>query len=227
MRQALCAPVVGVDKKGEAMLHTLVVEVLDRGAGKVFRHPCDAFDTEPALDAQFTHSMRTAFSTALDQVNRGKPDNERALTDGRWRLLHGWKWKTEERNQLRPLMAPSGASASAAAMRLWWFALLGNVPDDRIIILAQINDSGEVVPVANEPIRPKLEAVIQAVKVDAQRGWQCFDTVAVVGENLTSAQEAIEAAVEQGRLSEGQLEAVDIAHPENRRCRATALSQEL
>lgn len=222
MRQALCAPVVGVDLKGQALVHTLVVEVLNQGTGRVFRHPCDALDTEPVLDTQFDHSMRTAFRTALVEVSKGKPEAERMLVDGRWRLLHGWKWDEQKRRELRPLVAPSGASASGAAARLWWFALSGKVPDDRVVVIAQVNEAGQIVAVESEPVGPKLEAVIQMVSADSQQGWQYFDTVCVVEDNVNPAREAVEAAVKQRRIREDQLEVVDIAHHENRRSNTPA-----
>jgi hypothetical protein len=207
----LCAPVVGVDLEGQAMVHTLVVEVLSCGAGKVFRSPCDVFGTEPVLEAQFAHSMRAAFTTALAEVNRGKPETKRVLDDGRWRLLHGWKWNLADGGKLRPVPAPSGASASGAAARLWWFALSDKVSDDRVVVIAQVNDAGQIVAVDREHIVPKLEAVIQAVITDSKQGWQYFDTVGVVDENLETAQEAVETAVKQGRIREDQLKVVDIA----------------
>lgn len=226
LRPALCAPVVGVDLKAEAMVHTLVVEVLNQGAGKVFRHPCDAFDTEPALDTQFSRSMRMAFTTALAEVNKDKSDPERILADGRWRLLHRWKWNSEERGRLPPLAAPNGASASGAAARAWWFAMSGKVLDDRVVVIAQVNDAGQFVAVDDQSIGPKLEAVIQTVIADAKndspQAWQHFDTVGVVDDNLGPAREVVEAAVRQGRIHEDQLEVVDLAHPEVRRSRVAA-----
>jgi hypothetical protein len=77
-----------------------------------------------------------------------------------------------EKNGLNPIPVVSGRSASAAAALGWYHALNGTIPDDRVIVLAQINSQGVLVQVDEKSIPAKVKAIVD---------YGYFDTIAVAG----------------------------------------------
>jgi hypothetical protein len=140
-------------------LATIVLDVLQPGAGRVFHHPAYSSLISYA-DPDFEESMQDAWDAAKDRLR--KDGVNVPLCDGRWRLV------LEE----RPVPAIRGRSASGAAAWGWWFALQERkVPDKEIIVLAEINKDGDLKEVGG------LFAKTNAIAEDGR-----FDTIVVASE---------------------------------------------
>ena len=156
-------PVAGWNKQhGEngGFLATLFLDVLDSGAGQVVHHPVDAFSTQ--ADDEFRSSMHNAWKAARNLLQKQGVDV--ADRDATWRLLDGWSWNVEERQRLAPSTVANDRSASSAAAWGWWFALQGKVPDNHVVVLAQINADGQLEEVDGVPAKTK--AIVRAGHFD-------------------------------------------------------------
>jgi hypothetical protein len=130
-------PVVGWNQRADTdggFLATLVLEVSTNGAGQLTHHPADVFCTVP--DDQFRASMNAAWAAARNLLGESG-----SFRDGRWRLLQDWTWEEQKRVLLKPAFQANGRSASGAAVWGWRFALTGKVPDEGIIIIAQVDEN--------------------------------------------------------------------------------------
>jgi hypothetical protein len=168
---SLHVPVAGWDKRRrKGFLCTLVLDVLERGTGDVFHHPGDAFST--AVDQEFSAAMGDAWRAALRWA-RGRGVD--VLCDGRWRLLRGWSMAAEKRELLAPVAEANSRSASGAAARGWCYALGGWVPDNRVIVVAQVdpNDGAHLLGVDDEGVFEKTKEILK---------YDDFDTIIVADE---------------------------------------------
>jgi hypothetical protein len=143
--------------QSQASLATLVVETLKPGGGQVFLHPADGLRTYPHAD--FESSMQAAWAAARALAE--KEEDTDVLFDGRWRLLL----------QDQPIEEIRGRSASGAAALGWYHALRGTVPDERVIVLAQVDRAGRLTGVEGVP------AKVRAIAAGGR-----FDTIVVAGE---------------------------------------------
>lgn len=166
------------DENG-GFLATLVMEVLDGGAGQVAQHPIDVFETR--FDKEFGDSMKDAWMAAREQAEKEGVDVLRC--DGRWRLLQRWSWEVQEREKLPPAAEANDRSASGGAAWGWYFALTGKVPDRGIIVLAHMREDGLLEGVDDDGVFAKTKAV-----ADDGR----FDTIVVASEgNRAKAEDAL------------------------------------
>lgn len=150
--------------QSKGSLATLIVETLQPGGGQVFHHPGDALTTYPRDD--FIDSMQDAWEAA--KALAGKEDD---AFDGRWRLL----LKDQPIEEIR------GRSAGGAATLGWYHALRGTVPDERVIVLAEVNRNGELTGVDGVP------AKVRAIAADGR-----FDKIAVASdENRREAEDTL------------------------------------
>jgi len=124
-----CEVTVAATAGGEGDLHTLTLEVLEPGSGEVFHAPGDVFYTD--ADDDFLASMQEAWSGALSMAQA--QGSARRTWDGRWSLRQG-----RERGSA-PLSVANGRSASGAAARGWWYALMRQMPDEGVIVIAQVD----------------------------------------------------------------------------------------
>ena len=173
------------ERKGEnrGFIATLVLEVLERGAQQVVPHPIDTFCTR--ADELFHRSLEDAWAAASRLAQH---HGVNVLCDGRWRLLQG--------NQ--PIAEVSGRSAGGAAALGWYLALGGMVPDESMIVLAAVDREGILHPLQDVN---GVHAKIRAIAVDGR-----FDTIAVVREDLQTAQAALNEAVRAGLIGNGEIE---------------------
>ncbi|MFQ5857640.1 MAG: hypothetical protein ACE5LU_18700 [Anaerolineae bacterium] len=150
--------------QSKGSLATLIVETLQPGGGQVFHHPADALTTY--LRDDFIDSMQDAWEAA--KALAGKEDD---AFDGRWRLL----LKDQPIEEIR------GRSAGGAAALGWYHALRGTVPDERVIVLAEVNRNGELTGVEGVP------AKVRAIAADGR-----FDKIAVASdENRREAEDTL------------------------------------
>ena len=159
--------VAGIDDKG--VLAALLLEVLEPGSGEVFHAPEDVFLT--CANADFLTSMQKAWDGAWPSAPT--QEGTKRIWNGRWRLLQG----KEPGSQ--PVEVANGGSASGAAARGWWHALRQQVPDDRVIVIAQVDT------VDNEGVL-WLKGVDDAgvfVKTQAIAQDRQFDTIVVASED--------------------------------------------
>lgn len=181
-RRHVEVPVAGWnEQRGEndGFLATLVLEVLDGGAGQVAHHPIDAFETR--FDKEFGDSMRHAWAAARELAQKEGVDVLRS--DGRWRLLQGWSWEEQEARELPPAAEANDRSASGAAAWGWYFALTGKVLDSDIIVLAQVREDGLLEGVDDKGVFAKTKAIVD----DGH-----FDTIVVASEgNKNKAEDAL------------------------------------
>jgi hypothetical protein len=139
---------------------TLVLEVLECGAWQVAHHPVDHLAT--SVDPAFAASMEDAWEAAREQVE--SEGIELPPVDGRWRVLEG----------SLPVPLIAGRSASGAAARGWYFALRDRVPDEEVMVLAEVK---RVAPEAPGPrrfvlgpvdgVRPKVRAIAADGRFDS------------------------------------------------------------
>lgn len=115
----------------QGFLPTLTLDVLKPGSGEVFHDPGDAFHTY--ADDNFLASMQEAWYGALDLAQQGA----KRVWDGRWSLRQG------RTPGSKPVSVANGRSASGAAARGWWHALMRKVPDEGVIVIAQVGAVGK------------------------------------------------------------------------------------
>jgi hypothetical protein len=173
-RRVVCCrkiPVAGF-AGDQGFLATLILEVLEPGRGAVFHHPQDAFVTN--ADEAFVAAMRDAWKSAGQLAQA--PGVAIYTQDGRWQLRRGGD----------PEAQANDRSASGAAARGWWCALTGKVPDEGLIVLAQV-DPEDVQRLQDvEGVRAKT----QAIAADGR-----FDTIVVASTaNQNEAQAALQEA---------------------------------
>jgi hypothetical protein len=149
--------------------------VLDGGADVVAQHPADACAAR-SPDDPFLDSMRDAWHAALALARAEDP--QLPAVDGRWRAVGG---------DGRPFpVRLTGRSASGAAARGWYYALRKKIPDEGVIVIAQVRPTShdlakgkfELAGVDAKGVAPKVRAI-----VDAKR----FDTVVIAKGNDTDA----------------------------------------
>ena len=126
-----CKVTVAGTAGDQGVLPTLTLEVLEPGSGEVFHDPGDAFHTY--ADDDFLTSMQEAWCGALDLTQQGA----KRVWDGRWSLRQG------KAPGSKPVSAANGRSASGAAARGWGYALMRTVPDDGVIVIAQVDTGGK------------------------------------------------------------------------------------
>ena len=152
-------PVALVDKAASTgFIAWFSQEVRDAGHGPI-HYAADVFMER---DKEFLDSMEDAWAVANTLLRTNGTGDPR---EGCWRLL-------KEKNGLNPIPVVSGRSASAAAALGWYHALNGTIPDDRVIVLAQINSQGVLVQVDEKSIPAKVKAIVD---------YGYFDTIAVAG----------------------------------------------
>ena len=182
--------VAGVGRE-QGRVHTLCVDVLPVGSGRLSHHPRDALAWSPP-DALFRESMRTAWKAAQGV------SEQHATYDGRYRLLEG-PFAEHEADRTAttatPVPSPAGASAGGAAARAWCYLLRGGetVPDPGVVVLAGIarDGDGPFELTAVERIGRKAAAVAEVNRERAQQGpW--LDTLVVASNrNRLQAEEAL------------------------------------
>jgi hypothetical protein len=149
-----------------AALATLVLETLKPGGGQAFLHPADVLRTYPHAD--FEGAMQEAWEAARVLARKEGADT---VLDGRWRLLL--------RDQ--PVEEIQGRSASGAAALGWYHLLQGTIPDEGVIVLAQVDRDGNLSEVDGVP------AKVRAIAADGR-----FDTVVVASnDNRREAEDAL------------------------------------
>lgn len=131
-------------------LATLVLDILKPGGGQVFHHPEDSLKSYPYPD--FDKAMQDAWAAAKELARKEGTD---VLFDGRWRLLD---------NDGRPVKEVCGRSASGAAARGWYHALRGTVPDEGVIVLAQVDITGVLQGVSGVPA--KVKTIVEDGHID-------------------------------------------------------------
>jgi HEAT repeat protein len=149
------------DRQEAAFLVGLELDALEGGDGEPFLHPAHAFTTD--LDEDFAASLRDAWQVALGLARVVCPGLPNA--SGRYRLT----------SDGRPLPRIKGRSAGAAAARGWLHALNGKIPDDRVIVSADIapQEGG-----GSHTLRGVL-GIPEKVRAIAAAGT--FDSIAVAG----------------------------------------------
>lgn len=157
-RQVVCShkiAVAGVEGT-QGFRAMLVLEVLAPGNEGVFHHPDDAFVTY--ADADFVAAMQDAWHGAHELIQQ--QEQKAPSWDGRWRLLR----------ERRPATAAHDRSASGAAARGWWHALTQHVPDEGVIVIAQVDPDNVMQLQGVDGMLAKTQAIAQ----DPQ-----FDTIVV------------------------------------------------
>ena len=172
------ASVAGWDERTtEGFLATLELQMLGGGAGETFHDPVDAFTTR--FDAHFEMSIRQAWTAARRLAAREGVDVTRL--EGRFRILA---------RDDHPLPEITDRSASGAAARGWWYALMDKVPDEGVIVLAQVVPAGASEAADDELVFGEVGGVPAKVRAIAADGR--FDTIAVAGEdNLREAEQTL------------------------------------
>lgn len=156
--KAVYVPVSGWNEKDKTgFLCSLKLEVLERGTQKVFHHPKDVFATHPNKD--FALSMKDAWEGAKTLAGREGD----VQYDGRWSLLKGWSQDSRLLDTLKPANEANNRSASGAAAWGWWFALSGKVPDNRVIVIAQVDSRKPecLIGVHDDSVLEKTKTIIQ------------------------------------------------------------------
>lgn len=153
-RQVMCSHEIAVaGVEGIQGFHaTLVLEVLAPGNEGVFHHPDDAFVTY--ADADFVAAMQDAWHGAHELIHQ--QEQTVPSWDGRWRLLR----------ERRPATAAHDRSASGAAARGWWYALTHKVPDEGVIVIAQVDPDNVMQMKGVDGVSAKTQAIAQDPRFD-------------------------------------------------------------
>jgi|GEM_PF-5092609 len=179
---------VAVYQTGEVakgFIGTLKLEASPHAVG-LSHHPGDTLTTGfDGFDDRFVESMNYAWEAANALALSGQTD-EKVSWRGRWRLLG-------PDGQPMPV---KGASASGAAALGWYHVLTNTLPDPGIIVLAQINKTGELGEIDGIP--EKVAAIVaenerRSAEINKQRSSriQLLDTIAVAGGENHKAAEAV------------------------------------
>lgn len=157
----------------EARVHTLWLEVMPGGSGRLFRHPKDALVDRPP-GGGFLAAMKRAWQWARERS--GHPGDR--TFDARWRLVAGPFAGPDERT----VPSPNGGSAAGAAARVWWHLLTERKPDEEVVVMAGLSDTGRLQEVSS--IAKKVGAVNDANRDCRGRGVlnQGFDTIIVASD---------------------------------------------
>jgi hypothetical protein len=184
----------------EGFLARLEVEVLAEGAEVIANHPAQTLESNQAFRDDFLDSLRAAFLAASAATGQ--------KAAGRWRLL---PW---EKGGPLP-KSFDGPSLGAAAARAWALALRQLKADPRVLVIAQIQSSGEV-----EALTDNQGVVLKALKACTMTasanafGPDAIDTIVVVGE-------ANQVAAEQGIAAAGAAERVRVVRLDLSRAEAS------
>jgi len=146
--------VVGVDPETrKGCLHTLVLELLERGSEKmqISHHPADVFATK--TDKELQQSLSDAWFMACEGKN--------CAFDVRWRLYQGWTENANDRPLLAFLDTASQRSASGQAVRGLWHLLHDKIPDHRVIFLAQVDPSNHLRLNRVDGVPDKVTAILR------------------------------------------------------------------
>lgn len=138
----------------------LKLDILPNGREQQYHHPKDALLTY--AHSAFADSMAAAWATNMRVLREEDHVDIEKSWNGRWRLL-------DETGT--PVTEVDGRSASAAAAWGWWFLLHEKIPDDGIIVMAQVDENGHFSGV--EGISEKVKKVVTDRR---------FDTIVVAGE---------------------------------------------
>ncbi len=134
-----------------ASVHTLWLEAMSGGSGRPFQHPLDALVDVPPRDG-FVASLRRAWAWALGRAKRlGVP-----TCDARWRLVEGPFSKPDG----PAVRSPNGGSAAGAAARAWFHVLRRRTPDEEVVVLAGLSETGDLEEVLKIP--EKVRAINDA-----------------------------------------------------------------
>jgi hypothetical protein len=205
-------PVALWDKKQHAGLVTKLRLEIVEGSGEVYLHPCDALATriekplesdrtddlsEPPADMpampparDFMQSMGDAWAAACMRASSEGVDV--GGTAGRFRVL-------EDTEAEKPLPEISGPSAAGAAALGWYLALRSMVPDDGVIVMADVRHSGTgYKPFGVGGIEKKVEAVAAAARAAHSAGR--FDTIVVGSVKNRHEAEAVLGKIENDRI---------------------------
>ena len=179
-------PVAAVDgQTGKGFIGILKLEASPHAVG-LSHYPGDTLTTGfDGFDDRFIESMNYAWEAANALALSGQTD-EKVSWRGRWRLLG-------PDGQPIPV---KGASASGAAALGWYHVLTNTLPDPGIIVLAQINKTGELGEIDGIP--EKVAAIVaenerRSAEINKQRSSriQLLDTIAVAGGENHKAAEAV------------------------------------
>jgi hypothetical protein len=175
-----------VDNQDSAFIATLVLEAIEGRVGQIVHHPIDGF--YPCGDKEFLDSMNDAWTAARALLRKQGVDVQRC--DGRWRL---------RRRDGQPIQEVGGRSASGAAARGAWFAMQGKVPDEGVIVLAEVDSDGMLKGVSG------VDAKAKAIAADGR-----FDTIVVASDdNQRKAEKALKALGKLGAIRVKNLNASD------------------
>ncbi|HYV32498.1 MAG TPA: hypothetical protein VEO53_15510, partial [Candidatus Binatia bacterium] len=150
---------VALNDRGRSTAHlaTLVVDLLEPGAGHVFQHP--EFTLHTLADDEFRVSLQRAFSAACSlSAGAGQPP----WCDLRWRLVG------LDGGDIPHVEGPSASGEAALGACLAW---RGQSPDEPLIVLAQCAEDGRLNGVGG--ISEKVKAVAACGR---------FDTIVVATE---------------------------------------------
>jgi hypothetical protein len=142
--------VLSDNHSSKGSLATLVMDFLEPGAGQVFQHP--EFCLHTFADPAFTESFENAFHAARALNVR---DGQLPFCDLRWRLVG------MDGGDISEVEGPSASGEVALAACL---TLRGQVPDEHLIVVAQCNADGTLVPVGG--LREKVLAIVTSDKFD-------------------------------------------------------------
>lgn len=136
-------------RENNACVASLVLEVSTDGAGQIFHHPEDAVSAPVAPD--FVLSIEDAWQSVLGLLDE---QGHKRKFDGRWQLLQ----------DSEPLARVTGRSASGAAALAAYHALRGTLPDEGLIVLAEVDEKNikQLQGVGGVPA--KIMAVMEANK---------------------------------------------------------------
>jgi len=155
---SLQVPVALTDDMGSSRgaIATLVVETLQPGGGQSFLHP--AYTLRTYAHPDFEAAMDTAWVVARGLAQASGTE---CSGDARWWI------------QLRghPVPEVKGRSVSGAAALGWCHLLQGTVPDEGVMVLAQVDGKGHLGGVQG------ITAKVHALAADGR-----FDTIVVASE---------------------------------------------
>lgn len=158
--RSLSVYVATTDSKFYSLIAELQLAIVSKGSGKLYHHPMDALFTK--IHPSFSGALADAWETNVRFSQIEGDMDDIVKWNGRWRLLQP---------NGEPVLEIEGRSASAAAARGWWFLLNEKIPDDNIIVMAQVDKYGQFTGVGE--ISKKVTDVIKDGR---------FDTILVASE---------------------------------------------
>jgi hypothetical protein len=166
-------PVAIIDENtNEAFIADLIAEVsVKGGCSKCFQHPASSLVTD--YDNVFDSAMTHAWEAAQRFRNN-------RLIEGRWQVT----------NAVGRCL--KGASISGAALLAWAELLADKAPDDHLIVIAALNDMGELTSVDDDGIEIKVRKIASDCR---------FDTIIVADPvNKSKAENTLEQAGKSGLI---------------------------